>query len=445
MTVHTVPRVALAAFGRPTFDLEAARIVLGGSARALRALPLELVAASELLTDPAAAGAFARDASDRGADLMVCQFTTFVDDRFIAAAAIPGGPPVALWALREAPPVGARLGLNSLTGANLAGARLARARHPFRFAFGNPDDPTLQARLAAIARAAAQARRLTRLSVLVVGDQPDGFTFATPGNGRARVAHLPLATLFARARAVPEEQYAPLVAAAASAVRGLDALPQDQVAKFAQALAVVSAEVERVGADAVAVRCWPEFFTEYGAAACSLVSALNDRGVAAACEADVLGAMTMDLLSALTGGPAYLGDLAAIDEARNAAVFWHCGAGAFRLATPRTGAVAGRHPNRQMGFTLEFALKPGTVTIARLGETEAGLRLLVGGGEALDAPQRFLGTAATVRLDGATPLGPRVGRLIEAGWEPHYALAYGDVRGELEDVAALAGIPCVGM
>lgn len=443
--MHTVPRVALAAFGRPTFDLEAARAILGDSKRALGALPLELVAASELLTDPAAVGAFAREVSQRGADLIVCQFTTFVDDRFVASAALPDGPPIALWALREAPPVGARLRLNSLTGANLAGSRLARARHPFRFAFGNPDDPAVGARLAAIARAAAQARRLNRMAVLVVGDQPDGFSFATPGSGRAKVAHLPLATLFSRARAVPEEEYAPLVAAAEAAVRGIDALPRDQVTKFGQALAVVAAEAERVGADAVAVRCWPEFFTEYGAAACSLVSALNDRGVAAACEADVLGAMTMDLLSALTGGPAYLGDLAAIDDCRNAAIFWHCGAGAFGLAAPQSGAVAGRHPNRQLGFTLEFALKPGTVTIARLGETEGGLRLLVGGGESLDAPQRFLGTAATVRLDGNAPLAPRVGRLIEAGWEPHYALAYGDVRAELEDVAALAGMPCVAM
>ena len=436
--------MALAAFGRATFDLAAAAAVLQDSRQALEALPVKVVGVSDLLTDPAAAAAFARQATDAGADLIVCQFTTFVDDRFVAATALAGGPPLALWSLRESPPVGARLSLNSLTGANLAGSRLLRLRHPFRFAFGNPDEPALQARLGAIARAAAQARRLSRLVVLVLGDHPDGFTFSDPADGAlaaARVVRLPLDDLFARARAVPEEEYAPLAAEAARSVRGLEVLPAEQVTRFAQALAVVRDETARVGAGAVAVRCWPEFFTQFGAAACSLVSALNDQGVAAACEGDVLGAITMDMLAALADGPAYLGDMAALDEERDAAVFWHCGAGAYQLASPRTGAVAGRHPNRGLGFTLEFALKPGVVTIARLGEGPDGLRLLCGGGEALDAPQRFLGTAATVRLAGSEPLQARVARLIEEGWEPHYALVYGDVHAAVRDVAALAGIP----
>lgn len=437
----TVPRLALAAFGRATFDLAAARAVLAESAAALAALPVEVVATSALLTDPGTAAEFADRAVALDADLMVCQFTTFVDDRFVMAASPENGPPVALWALREAPGVGARLALNSLTGANLAGSRLARAGRAFRFAFGNPDEPALCSRLTAVARAAAAARRLRRLTVLVVGEAPAGFTFAQAA-GDAIIRQLPLAALFARAASVPEEEYAPLRTLARERVVGVDALPPEQVTKFAQALAVVRAEVARTGAAAVAVRCWPEFFTEYGAAACSLVSALNDTGIAAACEADILGAISMDLLTALTGGPAYLGDLAALQAAPEAAIFWHCGAGAFGLAHPATGAVAGRHPNRQLGFTLEFGLRPGRITLARLGTIGGSLRLLIGGGEALDAPQRFLGTTATVRWDGDGPLVARVTRLIQDGWEPHYALAYGDVRSELEDVAALAGIPC---
>ena len=442
------PRLALAAFGRATFDLDQAAAMLTRSRAALQALPIDLVLASDLLTDPGAAAVFARSAPN--ADLVICQFTTFVDARFVAAVAAATPAPLLLWSLREPGAPGERLALNSLTGANLAARELQGRGRFFRFVLGDPEDAAVGARVTALGRVAAVRRWLDGFRVLVLGGAPDGFFFSAPDAARlastgATLQHLDLDTLFAAAMALPQEAWAPIATLAATQVSGLDRLPPQQVEKFARLQAVVEAEVAARGASAVAVRCWPEFFTDFGAAACSFVSALNERGVAASCEADVLGALTMAVLQRLTGGAPYLGDLAAVDPERNAAVFWHCGAGAYSLASPRTGAVAGVQPNRQIGFTLEFALKPGRVTIARLGETPAGLRLLVGGGLALDAPQRFLGTAATVRLDGARPVQEQVGALIEAGWEPHYALAYGDVRQELTDLAAMLGIPAVAM
>jgi len=439
------PRVALAAFGRATFDLGQARAVLARSRAALQALPLDLAAASDLLTDPEAARDFARSAEQAGAELLICQFTTFVDARFIAAVAEGTDLPLLLWSLREPGAVGERLGLNSLTGANLAARELHGRRRFFRFALGDPEEEGIGLRVAALGRAASVRRHLDGFRVLVLGRAPDGFFFSDPSPESLRAArtslvHLGLDRLFAEAGSLPEEAWAPIAADARRSVSGLDRLPAEQVEKFARLQAVVEREVAARGASAVAVRCWPEFFTDFGAAACSFVSALCERGVAASCEADVLGALTMTVLSRLAGGAPYLGDLAAVDAERGAAVFWHCGAGAFSLASSRTGPVAGVQPNRKIGFTLEFALKPGRVTIARIGETTGGLRLLVGGGEALDAPQRFLGTAATVRLDGVAPVEEQVRRLLEAGWEPHYALVYGDVRQELRDLGAMTGL-----
>lgn len=440
------PRVALAAFGRATFDLDQARTMLHRSRAALRALPVDLAAASELLTEPAAARDFARTAAEAGADLLVCQFTTFVDARFIADVAEGTDLPLLLWSLREPGAVGERLSLNSLTGANLAARQLHGQGRFFRVVLGDPEEEGIGRRVVALGRAAAVRRQLDGFRVLVLGGAPDGFFFSAPAPTSLRAAgaslvQLDLDRLFAQASALPRQAWASRAADARRSVAGLDRLPAEQVEKFARLQAVVEGELAARGASAVAVRCWPEFFTDFGAAACSFVSALCERGIAASCEADVLGALTMTVLARLAGGSPYLGDLAAVDAERGAVVFWHCGAGAFSLASPRTGPVAGVQPNRRIGFTLEFALKPGRVTIARIGETPAGLRLLVGGGEALDAPQRFLGTAATVRLDGGAPVDEQVRRLLEAGWEPHYALVYGDVRQELRDLAAMTGLP----
>lgn len=441
------PRVALAAFGRSTFDLAAAGAVLARSRAALAGLPLDVVAVSDLLTDPGAVSGFVRGLD---ADLLLCQFTTFVDGRFVVAAAEQSEVPLLLWSLREPPRPGERLALNSLTGANLAARTLQGHGRFFRFVLGDPEEAPALGRVAALARAAAVRRRLAGFRVLVLGRAPDGFFFGDPDPAHCRalgveVDRLDLQALFRRAGELPEEAWRPVADAIRTRVAGLERLPLEQVERFARAEAMVERELAERGAAAVAVRCWPEFFTEFGAAACSMVSALTERGVAASCEADVLGSVSMAVLQALTGGAPYLGDLASLDTARNAAVFWHCGAGAFSLAPRQTGALAGVHPNRGIGLTLEFALRPGRVTIARFGETPGGMRLLVGAGEALDAPQPFLGTAATVRLDGAGAIEDRVRRLVEDGWEPHYALAYGDVRQELRDLAALLGIPAAEM
>ncbi len=442
------PRVALAAFGRATFDLAQAEAVLARSRRALEALPLDLVAAPDgLLTDPQAAGAFGGRCAAEAPDVVIAQLTTFVDARLpvALAEALPPGVPLLLWALREPGAPGERLSLNSLTGCNLAGHELGRRGRFFRFVLGDPGEEAVGARALALGRAAAACRWLRGFRVLILGDAPDGFFFGNPSEDGARALNLhlerlPLADLFAAAGAVAEADWRAAVEDVRDRVAGLDRLPGAQIERFGRVRAVVEREVAARGAQAVAVRCWPEFFTDFGAAACSFVSALNERGVAASCEADVLGALSMGLLSRLSGGAPYLGDLCACDAERDAAVFWHCGAGAFSLAAG--GARAGVHPNRGLGFTLEFALKPGRVTIARLGEAPGGgLRLLLGGGEALDAPQRFLGTAATVRLDGPGPVQATVARLIEEAWEPHYALVYGDVRPEVADVAAMLHLP----
>ncbi|MCL6454209.1 MAG: hypothetical protein K6T78_11415 [Alicyclobacillus sp.] len=468
--VHRDLRVGFMGFGRKTFDTAAAERFLADSISFLTDHATAVRAVPTLVTDVGEVAAAAAE-MECEIDLLIAQFTTFVDGRFIETAAHRLGVPVVVWAVRE-PNRGTRqrLALNSLTGANLACHALTRAGVPFQFLFGNPGEPETAERLESLLRLFAAYQRLRGFKVVTLGDAPDGFAFSAPGE-RARaklciaVERMDLAEVFGKAQAVPDEVADRQLRGVRERVRGVERLPEDAVRKFAKLRAVLKQELERAGADAVAVRCWPEFFTEFGAAACSTVSALIDEGVMASCEADVLGALSMDVLSRLTGGAAYLGDLVEVDASAGAVTFWHCGAGAVSLARQPDGAAAGVHPNRGLGFTLEFGLKPGRVTIFRIGEGPDGTpRALIGAGTVLDEPQRFLGTSGRVRLDperpprgserdgtvdavhGADrPLTARITRLLEAGFEPHYALAYGDVAGALEQLCALVGLDVTWM
>jgi L-fucose isomerase-like protein len=143
----------------------------------------------------------------------------------------------------------------------------------------------------------------------------------------------------------------------------------------------------------------------------------------------------------LTGQATYLGDLVHLDRERNTCTFWHCGVGPFSLASQRTGPVAGVQPNRNFGFALNNALKSGPVTIARLGQSADGFRMLIIRGEALDTPNRFTGTSVEVRLE--QPAQTVLDKVIYGGFEHHFSLVWKDIAAELVELCSLMQIPFV--
>ena len=204
-------------------------------------------------------------------------------------------------------------------------------------------------------------KKLRQLTVGVVGEHPAGFYFSGADETElfkttgVRVAHLDLYGLFKQSLEAPEEEWKPMIERAASKVRGLQA-DDESVIKFAKFSSQLKKYLEEGGIQATAIRRWPDFFTELGAAACSTLSQFTEDGIVSACESDIHGAITMFIQQSLSGGePPYLGDLVHLDEENNSIVFWHCGAGAYSLANPSTGAQAGVHPNRKLGFTLNSA------------------------------------------------------------------------------------------
>jgi len=443
-------QVGFLSFVRPTFDVAAAEQLAAEAREVLGELgkqwQIEWALHPSVISAVDVAQQTAKDWSGQ-IDGLVIQFSTFVDARFVDVVARQLDVPVILWALREPGRYGERLSLNSLTGANLTAHQLRRVGRPCDIVYGGLREPEVLEQLRQTIVVWKTSKHVQNWSVLAVGDAPDGFMFSEPlrdsldSLGLA-VHRLPLPELFAKAELISQEQIDTVIALTEPHVSGLGKLPQEQVYRYARLRSVLENAVAETGAQAVAIRCWPEFFTEFGGAACSTVSALTENGVMSSCEADIFGALSMDILYQLTGSPAYLGDLVEIDEAVQAVVFWHCGAGAFSLARKDTGAQAGYHPNRHMGFTLEFGLKPGAVTILRIGEVPGeGLRALVGLGEVLDDPQRFRGTSAKVYIAGDGDVKARTLRVMSLGFEPHYAIAYGDARSELLALLSLLAIP----
>lgn len=465
-------RVGFVALGRSTFDLE----VAGATAAAVRGVlgamdDLEVVDVGGLAVetpDVAAAGAsLGAAAADAGLDAVVVLQATFTDSTLPAAAvaALPADLPVVLWGAPE-PRTGGRLTMNALCGINLAAYRLRADDRDVRALYLDPTavdatarltealtapaprptpptlpEPTTEDRL----RADAVRARLATMTVGRVGHHPDGFDPC--GAGEADLAtlgttldHVELDAMFDRARAAGEEELAPLrTIVAARGAGAVDAVGVDATLRLHVALRRL---VDERGWSAVATRCWPECFMEMDAAACAAQGMLAESGTPATCEADVLGAVTAVALEAASGRRAFVADL--VDAAADGTVaFWHCGQAAPDLAHPDEPIASTLHPNRKRPLLHEFRLRPGRITIARIGHTHGGPRLALGGGEILDAPRPFTGTAAVVRPD--TPADALVATVLAEGLDHHYGLVHGDVRGVMVALARALGIPVVAL
>jgi L-fucose isomerase-like protein len=371
--------------------------------------------------------------------LLILQ-VTFTDADFAARAAASFDGRLAIWAVPE-PREGGRLRLNAFCGLNLLSHALGLRDRPFAWAYA--DAPDLDALLTGslptpihgVPTEAAAVPIRRDLRIARIGAHPDGFdTCAYDAADLKRltgatVTELPLPDLFDRARAVPASAVAPF-AARARVLDGVDALDPgelDRSLRLAGALDGLRAER---GFDAMAIRCWPETFTEYGGAVCGPVSMLGEDRVPCACEADVFGAVTQAILQDVAEAPVFLADLVDIDD--ETAVVWHCGQAPASMAASGPGATV--HTNRKQALLLEFPLKPGRVTFFRLSQARAARQVVIATGEMLDAPMAFTGTSGTVRFDrGAGAVRDDV---IASGLEHHMALAYGDHAEALRGVAA---------
>ena len=193
--------------------------------------------------------------------------------------------------------------------------------------------------------------------------------------------------------------------------------------------------------DGMGIRCWPQFFTELGCAACGAMSMLSDEMIPCSCEADINGTITQFMLQSLSGGPAFGSDLVSVDKHKNAAVLWHCGLAPLSMADPSIKPRGTIHSNRKMPLLMEFPLKPGRVTLARLSEASGNYRLVVGNGEILRAPLSFSGTSGVLRFD--RPLSEVLDMIMMEGLEHHISITYGDVTRSLFALAKMLGLEVI--
>ena len=424
--------------GVGTYHMETANAQFEASVELLKQICPEITVPEGLLLSVPEVAAFLKG---QAPDLVILQNVTFANAAYTMEVLRQTDCPVVLWTLREAASeTGGRLKMNALTGAFSSANTLHQLRdEETLFIFGGPDEAEVSRQLKTAIQAAEARVALKDLKIAAIGHTPQGFGF-----GRAldvdmmKTFGCELVSLEARELIDRAKNSEPLESP--MALPGLEQTPERNRTDFMRLYRAYKDYVQENGIGALASRCWPDFFVDFGTPVCSVLSLLNAEGIPSACECDIYGALSMYLGQLFTGQSSFFGDPVALDEQESTLTFWHCGMASCSLAREDQGPAIGVHPNRKIGPTMEFGLKPAEkVTLFRVGRDKDGsFRFFLAQGKALDRPRQYLGTSVVVQTE--TPVRRLVDFLIANGYEPHYAVIYGDAADGLEMLGKMLGL-----
>lgn len=164
--------------------------------------------------------------------------------------------------------------------------------------------------------------------------------------------------------------------------------------------------------DAYAIQCWTAIQQQLGVCSCTSMSRLTDAGRPAACEADVLGALSMHALQLATGRPAALADWNNLHhEDPDLVNLWHCGVfpASFSEDKPVIGQhsilpVAGACPPEDAEGVVNLVAAPAPATLCRVtADPETGWKCLVAEGAFESHEASTVGSYGWCRIPGLIP------------------------------------------
>jgi len=208
-------------------------------------------------------------------------------------------------------------------------------------------------------------------------------------------------------------------------------VPSDKMLLMAKTGVVLDELIEEFSMDCIAIRCWNEFETVIGISPCLLLSELNDRGIVAACELDVMNAVSMRALSLASERSATVLDWNNnYGDEDNKVILFHCGPVPRSLMVPDSGHVT-EHPMFGKAYGAgcgwgcnEGRIAPNKMTFMSAKTEDGRLVFYAGEGEFTDdeIEAGFFGCAGVARIAGLQDKLLRIGHL---GFRHHVGVSVG--------------------
>lgn len=427
--------IGVVCFARKTFDYNAANDIYTSIQMQLKKVKaVQWHCYSELvfeLEDAQKAIAFLKK---KNLDALVCISGTFHLGHLALELVKHINTPVMLWGLPELPYDGGKIRLNSICGVNLDASNLYKAGIRNYYAhFGTSIDTDWIGAIRIISM-------LKNAKIGLVGYHAHGFfnldTWhpALYSQFGAMVEHYELSHLFNHP---VNSQYSSEYADIIDSNFDTGEINSTQKQKVIELSSRLKSFMEDNNLTALAIRCWPEFASEFGIAPCAAMSLVQADNFVIACEGDVDGALSMLAHKALGAHTPFLFDFSQVNLEENFALLWHCGVAPYSLKDTASTASLDTYFAAGKGVTAGFVLKPGDVSICRFDFDGSNYRLLLLKAHGVTMDKLLKGTFLKVTFD--VPVRKVLDTIIYNGIAHHASMVYGDYIKSLEIAARIKG------
>jgi len=376
-----------------------------------------------------------RELTNQQPDALCILYGTYADDTFATSAIEQSDLPPIVWGTNQ-------FDSGSIAGAQQVSEVLSEMGRYHKLVFGDITDTDSLREIAMSARVAAARRRMRGSRVGVIGYQRiKGQTQAAFDEIElrekigCRVVGVSMYLFRTLMDEIGEARVREVWRDVSKGVKRVS-VNDEQIREGVRAYLSMKKIVEDSNLDAIAIEDWNEII---GVPNLGL-ALLNEEGVPAGCEADVHATVTLQLLSLLTGKPAFHGELLGILKEEDALLVAHYGAGPPSLAASRD--LISLEPDRASGkgVSVVYQVRQGPVTVASLTGRRGSYRMLIAPGESIQAKEVFHGgVVANVRFR----VNHREVLRRAKGMSHHWGLGVGDVSTELSEFCEMAGIRAV--
>ena len=246
-----------------------------------------------------------------------------------------------------------------------------------------------------------------------------------------------LSEIFARMRKVDEARI-PAMKQEILAITDFGEWPEEKLTTIAKLQIVLEELVQELNLQAVAIRCWPEFQTEFAIAPCLSLCLLNQKGIAAACETDIVNAAMMRALSLAGGSPVPLLDFNNnYGEEKDKAIMFHCGPVPINMMEEKGETI--EHlmfkktfgPGTGVGVN-KAKIRSGKITWGSMKTENGKVWAFVSDGEFTDDPfdTGFFGSGKVVRKAGINDICMY---MADSGYKHHVGISLSDCKAVVQE------------
>lgn len=447
------PKVAFMPVGHKTFLSEYSKQLADKAYQSLQQCKFQLVRTDYVLDEEQARRVAKKLVCEDDVDMIIYYTACWMEAPVVVRAIDESGVPAVVWGIPEAVSL-------SFIAAHEVAESLQEMGIEFGFVFGQLNDKKWLRRIEVRARAAAVLKELKRARIGLFGGSPTmGMYSATYDHIAVRqiigpeVVQIDAWDLIDETNRISDQEAEHAMKKLVDSAKKIHVKKEVMLKSFKLQLALAKL-IKKYNITIASVKCHPELSQFYGSSACVANSYAIDMGIPTSCEGDVNNAISMFILQRLTGNPAFFHEYTTFDEKQNTALVNHCGAGATKLATSLTdislttfpGGVAIEEGGGVSGTLLDFWVKPGKATIARIAGRNGTYRMHIAPCEVLVPSPKQQKDVLPLGYEGLARAIIKVSnieKLIEDSLAHHCALAHGDVQDELVELGKMLGIPII--